>query len=110
MRVRRRRRPQPTSGRWANGLNKRSWSRWTTAVVCAITLGALPAGAAPAREALLDAQTQTYEWSDDPVLVTTGTDVANPRTMCDEPGFPCDDTLFQVAAPGKLKITATATE
>ena len=68
------------------------------------------ANAAPARSATLDSANLKYEWSDGPTM-GIGSDVANPFTMCDDPGFPCDDTLIQLTeAGGKLKIVTTADE
>ena len=75
-----------------------------------LVLAVAPAGAEPAREATFDETNTTFEWSDGPHLVTTGTEFAQLREMCDDPGFPCDDTLIHVAVPGKLRLTVTATE
>jgi hypothetical protein len=72
---------------------------------------AMPAGAAPARSATLNADNLKYEWGHGPVLIATGYDyVGQLRAMCEDPGFPCDDTLFQLTHEGKLKLVATATE
>ena len=70
------------------------------------------ASAAPARSTTLDTATQKFEWSDGPELFPMGTNATEPPVaMCEEPGFPCDETLIQLTeANGKLKIVTTADE
>ena len=89
-------------------------ARWRTLVgagtVAAVALvAAVPAGAAPAREAVLGVEVTSYTWEHGPV-VSAGSDAANPLTMCTDPGFPCDDTLIELTAEGRLKLVTTAVE
>lgn len=80
-----------------------------------VLVAGMPAGAAPARSATLNSEALEYEWSHGPVAVTTGVEVPGVfgtqlSDMCDDPGFPCDDTLFELTETGKLVISTVADE
>jgi hypothetical protein len=79
-------------------------------LLAAVVVLGMPAGAAPARSATLNAANLKFTWHHGPVN-SLGTDVAHPLAMCADPGFPCDDTLIQLTeAGGKLQLTTIADE
>jgi hypothetical protein len=74
----------------------------------AVGVLAAPAMAAPARTQELTANGTPFTWTDGP-RSALGTEVTEPPVdMCDDPGWPCDDTLIHVTEPGTLTLNAKA--
>lgn len=62
--------------------------------------------AAPARTGELKAIGDTYEWADNRNVNSTGYDYAGQLfDMCEDPGFPCDDTLVHITTEGPVLLS-----